>query len=174
MSGRSTSPRTIVSRASSPRSSSRAILPRATASRSLSRTPPRANLTYKELEELNLSRSRTQSRSSPNQKTYIEEKKKKLQQFKNDNTRYKDLKKLKFSINHYKITTLAEFDEKYKSKIKKLERELREYKLHNKRIWDNLKLIRKNLDSKDVFFKKALLKSYVKELDYMFKEVLST
>jgi len=158
------SPRIIVSRATSPRSS------------------PRAILTSKELEERSLSRSRTQSRSS--QKDYIQNKINKINRFKydnnqdpikknNNNTRYIDFIKLKNDIKKHKIRTLEKFDKRFKSKISKLERLLREYKLHNKRIWDNLKSIRKNLDSKEVFFKKHLLKTYVKELDNMFKEVLS-
>jgi hypothetical protein len=144
---------------------------------------PRAVPTSKELEERSLSRSRTQSRSS--QKDYIQNKIIRLNIFKygnyghtirnkiDNNTRYADLRKLRYDIKNYKIRTLAKFDKKFKSRIKKLERILKEYKLYNKRIWDNLKLIRKSLDSKDVFFKIALLKRYRYELDLMFKDVLS-
>jgi len=176
------SPRIIVSRATSPRSSPRATSPRSPPRAMSPRSSPRAILTSKELEERSLSRSRTQSRSS--QKDYIQNKINKINRFKydnnkdpikknNNNTRYHDFIKLKNDIKKYKIRTLEKFDKKFKSKISKLERQLREYKLHNKRIWDNLKLIRKNLDSKEVFFKISLLNRYIYELDLMFNEVLS-
>ena len=164
---------------SSSRSSPRIIVSRATSPRA---TSPRAILTSKELEERSLSRSTTQSRSS--QKDYIQNKINKIKRFKydnnqdpikknNNNTRYADFIKLKNDIRKYKIRTLEKFDKKFKSKISNLERLLRVYKLHNKRIWDNLKLIRKNLDSKEIFFKISLLKRYRYELDLMFKDVLS-